>query len=687
MPYGTDRARTAARGVPDDGGMAEAWAYERYPSAPGSPHPLGARRVVSGVNFAIHAPRARQVVLDLPGIGSYEVESRTGSVWHVEVLGVAPGQEYAFVVDGVPVLDPYALHVTGGLDGNTSQLRAYVAETAFDWGADVAPRVPWDRTVLYEAHVRGLTMRHPDVPEELRGTYAGLAHPAVLDHLVGLGVTTVELLPVHHFVTEPTVAERGLVNFWGYNSVSFLAPHSPYAAGGDPVREFKEMVQAVHARGLEVVLDVVYNHTGEGGEGGPRIHLRALDDAGYYRHAQGHYFDVTGCGNTVRADSAPASALIVESLRYWVREMHVDGFRFDLASALARVGRGRVDVAQSLIATIGRDPVLRGVKLIAEPWDASMDGYLVGGYPQGWAEWNDRFRDDVRDFWRGSAHGGGGVAGIARRLAGSSQEFEPTGRPPQASVSFVTAHDGFTLRDLVSYDEKHNEANGEDNRDGHTGNRSWNCGVEGETDDVDVIALRRRQAANLVATTLLAAGVPMLRAGDEHGQTQGGNNNAYCQDSALTWVPWIPDVGWEHLRTVVARLTALRAENPVLRTTRFYTGDVSPDSGREDVRWLHPDGRPWEEGDWHDGSTHTLGMALDGPRCAVLLLNAGGDSVEWRLPQAPWPDAYEVALDTADLERAGTVSDAVAVAPHSLVLLLSSSPDVIRSEGGDPQVV
>ncbi|WP_262849354.1 glycogen debranching protein GlgX [Mumia quercus] len=655
--------------------MAETWAYERHPSAPGSPHPLGARQVVSGVNFAIHAPRARQVVLDLPGVGEFEVESRTGSVWHVEVLGVGPGQEYGFVVDGVSVLDPYALHVTGGLDGNTSRLRAFVAETAFDWGADVAPRVPWDRTVLYEAHVRGLTMRHPDVPEELRGTYAGLAHPAVLDHLVSLGVTTVELLPVHHFVTEPTIAERGLVNYWGYNSVSFLAPHAPYAAGDDPVGEFKEMVQALHARGLEVVLDVVYNHTAEGGQDGPRIHLRALDETGYYRHAQGHYFDVTGCGNTVRADSAAASALIVESLRYWVREMHVDGFRFDLASALARVGRGRVDVAQSLIATIGRDPVLRGVKLIAEPWDASMDGYLVGGYPHGWAEWNDRFRDDVRDFWRGAAHGIGGVAGIARRLAGSSQEFEPSGRPPQASVSFVTAHDGFSLRDLVSYDEKHNEANREDNRDGHTDNRSWNCGVEGETDDVGVLSLRRRQSANLIATTLLAAGVPMLRAGDEHGQTQDGNNNAYCHDSPLTWVPWIPDVGWEHLRGVVTRLTALRAEHPALRTTRFFTGEVSELTGRQDVRWLHPDGRDWEEHDWHDTSLHRLGMALDGgpdERCAVLLLNAGGEALSWTLPGAPWPDAYEVVLDTADLDRCGPFDGEVA--PHSLVVLLSATP-------------
>ncbi|KAA1420359.1 glycogen debranching protein GlgX [Mumia zhuanghuii] len=663
--------------------MVETWAYERHPSAPGTPYPLGSQPVVSGTNFAVHAPRARRVRLVLPGVGTYELESRTGSIWHVEVRGIGPGQEYALEVDGVRVLDPYAKHVVGGLEGNTSRLRSYVADPAFDWSGDEPPRTPWDRTVVYEAHVRGLTMQHPDVPEEIRGTYAGLAHPAVLDRLADLGVTAVELLPVHHFVTEPTVADRGLVNYWGYNSVAYLAPHAPYAATDDPVSEFKEMVRALHARGLEVILDVVYNHTAEGGEGGPRIHLRALDDTGYYRHAQGHYFDVTGCGNTLRADSAPASALIIESLRYWVREMHVDGFRFDLTSALARTGRGRVDVARSVIETISRDPVLRGVKLIAEPWDASMDGYLVGGYPQGWSEWNDTFRDDVRDFWRGH---GGGVAGIAMRLAGSSATFEPSGRPPQASVNFVTAHDGFTLRDLVSYDDKHNEANGEDNRDGHSGNRSWNCGVEGETDDVDVLGLRRRQAANLVATTLLAAGVPMLRAGDELGQTQHGNNNAYCHDSPLTWLPPIAEVGWEHLREVVARATALRAEHPVLRPTRFYTGAVSAENGREDLRWLHPDGRPWADGDWHDDGLRTIGMALDGASldglaagegasCAVVLLNSGDEPVDWMLPDGPWPWKYAVALDTADLGHDGAYDSgaSVRVAAHSLVVLLEAS--------------
>ncbi|MDD9347561.1 glycogen debranching protein GlgX [Mumia sp.] len=654
--------------------MAETWAYERHPSVAGSCHPLGARPVVGGTNFAVHAPQARSVRLHLPGVGTYELESRTGSVWHLEVRGTGPGQEYAFEVDGTRVLDPYAMHVRGGLDGNASRLRAYVAETAFDWSGDSAPRTPWDRTVIYEAHVRGLTKQDPDVPEELRGTYAGLAHPATLDRLVALGVTAVELLPIHHFVTEPTVADRGLVNYWGYNSVSFLAPHAPYAASDDPVREFKEMVRALHARNLEVILDVVYNHTGEGGDGGPTIHLRALDDDGYYRHSDGHYFDVTGCGNTVRSDSGPGSELILESLRYWVREMHVDGFRFDLASALARDETGRVTLAESLIAAIGRDPVLRDVKLVAEPWDASMDGYLVGGYPQGWSEWNDGFRDDVRDFWRGH---GGGVAGIATRLAGSSEVFAPSGRPPQASVSFVTAHDGFSLRDLVSYDDKHNEANGEDNRDGHSDNRSWNCGVEGETDDVDVLTLRRRQSANLVATTLVAAGVPMLRAGDELGQTQGGNNNAYCHDSPTTWLPPVPEVGWEHVREVVSRLTTLRAEHPALRTTRFFTGEVSDETGREDLRWLHPDGRPWAPDDWHDEGLRTIGMALDGgadAACAVVLLNAGDEPQEWALPDGAWEQTYAVALDTADLDHATSYGPgaAVPVAAHSMVLLIAS---------------
>ncbi|PJJ54162.1 glycogen operon protein [Mumia flava] len=659
---------------------SEAWAYERHGSAPGYPHPFGATRLAGGgVNFAVHAPRARAVQVELPGIGTVELESRTGSVWHVEVAGLPPRQEYGFVVDGVRLLDPYARHVTGGLDGHTSALRSYVVEPGFDWAGDVAPRTPWDRTVIYEAHVKGLTRLHPDIPDELRGTYAGLVHPAVLDHLVDLGVTAVELLPVHHFVTEPSVAERGLVNYWGYNTAAYLAPHAPYAATDDPVSEFRTMVRALHERGLEVLLDVVYNHTAEGGKDGPLLHLRALDDAGYYRHAHGRYFDVTGCGNTVRTHAAPAEALVMESLRYWVTEMHVDGFRFDLASALARAGQGRVNLHRSLIERITADPALRGVKLVAEPWDASMDGYLLGGYPEPWAEWNDRFRDDVRDFWRGH---GGGAAPIATRLAGSSEIFGPSGRPPQASVNLVTAHDGFTLRDTVSYDHKHNEANGEDNRDGHNHNCSDNGGAEGETDDVEVLTRRRRRSAALLATLLVSAGTPMIRAGDELGQTQGGNNNAYCHDDETTWLPWIPDVGWGHLRTVASRLLALRAEHAALRTARYFTGEPGGPYGREDLAWLHPDARPWTDEDWADDTTTAVGMALDGTqtgdgegRSVLVLLNAADGPVAWTLPADPWPPSYRVALDTADLDRDATygAKETIEVAGQSVLVLVEAT--------------
>jgi glycogen operon protein len=519
--------------------------------------------------------------------------------------------------------------------------------------------------VVYEAHVRGQTIRHPDVPERLRGTYAGMAHPAVTSELRRLGVTAVELLPVHQFGTEPRLAARGGVNYWGYNTLGFFAPHGAYAAAGDAggqVREFKAMVKAMHAAGIEVFLDVVYNHTAEGEVDAPTLSLRGLDDAGYYLHPAGpdgpdgtRYFDVTGCGNTVRADSAVGHRLILDSLRYWVQEMRVDGFRFDLASALAREDL-RVQPDARLLHAIRRDPVLRDTKLIAEPWDATMEGYLVGQFPPGWCEWNDRYRDTVRDYWRTRS---AGVRDLAKRLSGSSDLYADDGRHPSASVNFVTSHDGYTLRDLVSYERKHNEANGESNRDGHGDNRSWNCGVEGETDDPDVVALRQRQSANLLATLLLSTGVPMITAGDERGRTQQGNNNAYCQDNEVSWTDWRPAPRWAHLSDLTRDLLSFRATHRVLRTRRFLAGHQIDDTPVKDLAWFHPHGREMSVPDWHDDGLHSLGMYLSGLQVRdvslLLLFHSGPERLDWLLPGPPWASGYEVLLDTA-----GTVSGRLA---------------------------
>ncbi|MDN5855638.1 MAG: glycogen debranching protein GlgX, partial [Actinomycetia bacterium] len=568
----------------------------------------------------------------------------TGGVWHGKFRRLRHGHEYVFEVvhadDTVSrALDPYARAVTGTPD----DLRAVVVDDIFDWQGDSAPRVPWSETVLYEAHVRGLTMRHPDVPVRLRGTYAGVAHESVLDHLERLGVTTLELMPVHEFITEPLQANSGRVNYWGYNPAAFSAPHGAYASGthGEQVREFKEMVRSLHERGIEVVLDVVYNHTCEGNERGPLVGMRALGDAAYYRHAGG-YVDVTGCGNTVRASHPVAERLILESLRYWVKEMHVDGFRFDLGSALARGDDHAVDVEASIIAGISDDPVLSSVKLIAEPWDASGDAHLLGAFPSGWAEWNDRFRDGVRDFWRGTQ---GAVRELASRISGSAKEFGSRG--PLASINLVTAHDGFTLRDLVSYDHRHNEANDEWGLDGHDDNRSWNCGVEGETDDPDVLAVRHRQAANVLTSLLLSSGVPMLSSGDEWARTQAGNNNAYCQDNDISWVPWQADPGWEHLEPLIAQLVRLRVGYPAYQENRHRHGDDSLGTGRKDLAWLHPNGHEMTDDDWFDEGLRSLGMYLDGGPTSpglLVLMHAGAEPLEWALPD--WAQAYEVVVNT-----------------------------------------
>jgi glycogen operon protein len=578
-------------------------------SLPGSRAPLGATWDGSGTNFALWSGSAESVDLCLFDDHGVEqrvpLEERTYGVWHGYLPQIAPGQRYGYRVGGpwFPemghrfntaklLLDPYALAVDGTVHlddaifgyppgGDTTARddrdsapyvpRSVVVDPAFDWSGDTRPDVPWADTVLYELHVRGFTMRHPEVPAHLRGTYAGLAHPAVIEHLVSLGVTTVELLPVHQFFSEAALLRRRMPNYWGYSSAGFFAPHADYAAHGtrgQQVAEFKSMVRALHTAGLEVVLDVVYNHTCEGDELGPTLGFRGVDNACFYRlRGEGKHTDFTGCGNTLDLTSPDVLRLVMDSLRYWVTEMHVDGFRFDLAPALARA-RHEVDLDGPFMQAVHQDPVLSQVKLIAEPWDVGDGGYQVGRYPPPWTEWNDRYRDEVRDFWRGS----GGVRQLAYRLSGSSDIYRDGTRPPFSSVNFITAHDGFTLRDLVSYDRKHNEANGEHNRDGTDNNRSWNCGVEGETDDPDVQALRQQQSRNLLATLLLSTGVPMLLRGDEMGRTQQGNNNAYCQDNEISWVDWALDDDRSALLAFTRRVLALRREHPVLRQRHFFDG-------------------------------------------------------------------------------------------------------------------
>jgi len=635
----------------------------------------------------------------------HELSEHSLGVWHGALPGVSPGTRYGYRAHGPwdpdaglrfnaekLLLDPYGKAVSGDLvvddaifgyamghpdrvsdlDSAPYVPRSVVVYDDFQWGADTSPRRRWRDTVIYEMHVKGMTQLHDRVPEELRGTYAGLATPAVIDYLRDLGITAVELLPIHQFFSEPALAERDLVNYWGYNSLGFFAPHNAYSASGDrgqQVTEFKQMVKAFHEAGLEVLLDVVYNHTAEAGPLGPTLSFRGLDDRGYYQRVvpptamkpdgepmADTYWDVSGCGNTVDATHTQSLRMILDSLRYWVTEMHVDGFRFDLMSALTRTNQV-VDMGSHLITAIGQDPVLRHVKLVAEPWDASMDGYRVGQFPPPWIEWNDQFRDTVRDFWRGHS---AGVRTVATRLAGSSDLYADDGRSPYASVNFITAHDGFTLRDLVSYNGKHNEANGEDNRDGTDNNRSWNCGVEGETDDVEVIAMRRRQAANLMATLCFSSGVPMLTAGDERGRTQGGNNNAYGQDNEISWIDWRPDDAWLDVYDITKTALRLRREHPVLRQRHWFEGRPTIRGGVKDMVWIHPTGREMSTADWNDDGCRTVGMFLNGaplrypgPRgeqirdkSFMIWLNAGGDGVTLTLPDNKWVHHGEVVLST-----------------------------------------
>ena len=632
---------------------------------------LGARLGPGGTDFALRAPQASRVELVLVdedgGQVAVELRRDAAGIWHRHVPGVTAGQRYGYRVHGdweprrglrfnpaKLLLDPYARAITGEVP-----LGVVVADSAPPTPM-VAP-IPLATTVLYELHVKGFTQLHHAVPPELRGTYAGLAHPTVIAHLVALGVTAVELLPVHHFVSEPFLVERGLSNYWGYNTLGFFAPHAAYASRGSlggQVEEFKEMVSAFHAAGLEVILDVVYNHTGEAGETGPTLSFRGIDNAGFYRLTEhGTPYDTTGCGNSVNTAAGQALDLVLDSLRYWVTEMGVDGFRFDLVSTLIRDEEHQIDLEHPFLAALREDPVLGRVKLIAEPWDLGPHGYQLGSFGSGWSEWNDRFRGHVRDFWRGQVSG---VSELAARLAGSPDIFDPAGRPVTATLNFITAHDGFTLRDLVSYERKHNAANGEGNRDGSDDNRSWNCGQEGETADPSIIALRHRQARNLMATLLLATGVPMLTAGDELGRTQQGNNNAYCQDSLVSWLDWASAADWQDLTELTAKLLALRAEHPAFRRTTYRHGEPVVDStghptGRKNLAWFGGAETEMTPEDWADGGRRTLGMYLahdDGSRdCDDTLLiwfHAGPEPVEVTLPGRPWADTYTVTASTTE---------------------------------------
>ncbi|WHT18216.1 glycogen debranching protein GlgX [Crossiella sp. CA-258035] len=675
----------------------------------GAPFPLGAHPEPGGVRFAVASASAEAVEVCLVDDGPdgrlverrFELTQRTFGVWHGLIPGVAPGQRYGYRVHGPYephrgvrcnpakiLVDPYARRISGtvtdmdatlghlgedpmgGVPSAVDSLGSVPLSVVTAPGGPATgprPNVPWQETVVYELHVRGFTQRHPAVPEHLRGTYLGLAHPVVVEHLVRLGVTAVELLPVHAFADEPALARAGRHNYWGYSTLGFLAPHAAYASEpGREVEEFRAMVAALHEAGIEVLLDVVFNHTCEGGLDGPTLSFRGLDAPAYYLHGPGGGgFDLTGCGNTLDAGSPTVVRLVTDSLRYWAGELGVDGFRFDLASVLGRPGGGAFDRHAALLTAITTDPLLCQTKLIAEPWDATGEGYKVGDFGVQWAEWNGRFRDTVRDFWRASTD----VRDLAYRLTGSSDLYADDGRRPWQSVNFVTAHDGFTLRDLVSYNDKHNEANGEGNRDGANDNRSWNHGVEGETADGAVLALRARQARNLMGSLLLSTGVPMLTAGDELWRTQGGNNNAYCQDNETSWLDWtgptVPGSPAFAMLAFTRRLIALRRECPALRQAEFFEGRTTPED-EPDLVWLRPDGQEMAETDWFDGSRHTLGMWIDGADCRshtrsgaqaedhswLLVLHADAAPVEFVLPGPSYASCFEQVLDTGSADGA-----------------------------------
>jgi len=658
-----------------------------------------------GVNFALFSENATGVELclfDSPDSDKeshrIRIEERTDQVWHAYLPEIRPGQMYGYRVHGPYepeaghrfnqsklLIDPYSKALTGTVkrseamfaypiedpaadlvrddrDNAASVPKSVVIEQAFTWGEDQLLRTPWDKTIIYEVHVKGFTMRHPDVPGDLRGTYAGLATPVAIEYLQRLGVTAVELLPVHHFVSDKVLTDRGLSDYWGYNSINFFAPDIRYAASKDRgrhVNEFKTMVKILHSAGIEVILDVVYNHTGEGNHLGPTLSFRGIDNAVYYRlmpDNRRYYKDYTGCGNTLNVTHPRTLQLIMDSLRYWVLEMHVDGFRFDLASTLARVLHD-VDRLSAFFDIMHQDPVLSQVKLIAEPWDLGEGGYQVGNFPVGWAEWNGKYRDTIRRYWKGE---GGQVAELANRLSGSSDLYEMSGRRPYASINFVVAHDGFTLHDLVCYNQKHNEANGEDNRDGSDDNLNWNCGVEGPTDNPAIVELRERQKRNILMTLLLSQGVPMICGGDERGRTQRGNNNAYCQDNEVSWFDWKLDHSDHALLAFTQQLIALRQAHPVFRRRRFFHGRHIRGAEVKDLSWFRPDGKEMTDEDWNKGYVRCLGLRLSGDALEetdskgrpllddtfLLLLNAHHEPLPFTLPAHRRGVRWQLVLDT-----------------------------------------
>ena len=677
---------------------------------------LGAVVRADGTAFTLWAPAAERVELALFGDDGTQQNTdltRDGEVWRAFVPGVGAGQRYGYRVHGPfdpvrgmrfnpakLVVDPYARAIDGELDfasplifdssdgDSAGHVPVGVVVGPSDPPPPISRPVPWSQTVVYEMHTKGFTALHPDVPEHQRGTYAGLAHPSVVRYLADLGVTSVELLPVHHFLTEPSVSGRGLVNYWGYNTLGYFAPHAPYSSSGsrgEQVAEFKAMVAAYHAAGLEVILDVVYNHTAEGGFDGPTLSFRGIDNQAYYRLTEhGTMYDVTGTGNSVDTSHPAVRRLVLDALRYWVTEMGVDGFRFDLAVTLIRNERHEVDHQHPFLAEIAADPVLSKVKLIAEPWDIGNFGYQVGNFGAPWSEWNGKFRDSVRDVWRGHS----GVQDLAYRLSGSSDLYGDDGRHPYASINFVTAHDGFTLRDLVTYEHKHNGANHEDNRDGSDDNRSWNCGVEGETSDPGVNALRRRQMANLMSTLVLSTGIPMITAGDECGRTQQGNNNAYCQDSEISWFDWSLPATWPEHLDLTRMLLALRRKHPALRQWHYFEGRPVADGGRKDVSWIAPHGGEMSEADWHNPGLRTLGMFLAGDalretdaagnrltdQSFLLVVNAAADPLHVRVPDASWAPSYEVVLDTSNSGWTQLDAGADLLLPPRCVGLLRALP-------------
>jgi isoamylase len=700
----------------------------------GQPYPLGATWDGLGVNFALFSEHATGVELCLFDSPDAAAESQrlplpeqTDMVWHGYLRDVKPGQIYGYRVHGPyepaaghrfnphkVVLDPYAKAVARPVCwgdemfayrvGDAAEDQAFderdnaalaplaaVVDTSFTWGDDASPRTPWHETVIYEVHVKGFTQRHPALPPRLRGTYAGLASEAAIRHLQDLGVTAIELLPVHHHVDDRPLVERGLSNYWGYNTLAYFAPDVRYAAADSPldvVREFKRMVRALHAAGIEVILDVVYNHTAEGNRLGPTLSLRGIDNASYYRLVQDdarRYQDFTGCGNTLNMLNPRVLQLIMDSLRYWVLEMHVDGFRFDLASALARE-LYEVDKLSAFFDIIHQDPVLSQVKLIAEPWDLGAGGYQVGNFPVLWTEWNGKYRDCIRRFWRGD---GGQVSEFATRLAGSSDLYEHSGRRPYASINFVTCHDGFTLQDLVSYEQKHNEANGEDNRDGENNNLAWNCGVEGPTDDPAIAALRERQKRNFMATLLLSQGVPMIRGGDELGLTQHGNNNPYCQDNETSWQQWQLTEVQQDFLAFCRRMIRLRRAHPVLRRRNFFQGQRIRGADVKDLTWFGPDGKEMIDQAWESGAARCLMVRMSGDSIPevdargepivddtfLLLLNPVDDAVAFVLPAHGRKLHWERLIDTGDVHwgrRASPRGDRYRLRSRSLAVFRSS---------------